>query len=376
MGRIAYVDHSFHQKTLSTLFLPDMLKRHGHVVDFFWSEEWKQGSGIRFDAVSGYDAVIMFQVTCSPLQYYGKNHPNVTFIPMLDSYGTFNSPSRDLTWDFEPFQGSKILSFSKAIHYIVTSLGIYSLPVRYFQPPEEDLPERSPGLRGFYWLRHEAQVSWPTVRTLIGETSFASLHLHIAPDPYSPELTLPTEEERQKFSITTSTWFETKADFYQALDQANIFFAPRTAEGIGQSFLEAMARGQCVVSPDNGTMNEYILHGVNGLLYDQDAPRPLDFSRADALGDNARETVRAGSSAWAAREKKIVDFILTPSAELYRNAYRHPRLDRRGTFPKDPEGLDYRTFSFRKFVRNLSAVRQSETIWRPLWNTMKRWGRQ
>lgn len=372
MARIAYVDHSFHTKTLSTQFLPDLLKRQGNTVDFFWCEQWKQGKGVNFDAVSDYDAVVMFQVNCLPLQYYGKKHPNITFIPMLDSYGTFRTPERSLVWAFEPFQGCKVLSFSRAIHYIASAFGIYSLPVRYFQAPVSGAAECSPGLHGFFWLRHEGQITWAMVRALIGQTPFASLHLHIAPDPGSPEPALPTEEECRQFSITTSRWFETKEDFYRTLARANVFFAPRNAEGIGQSFLEAMARGQCVVAPDNGTMNEYILHGVNGLLYNQDNPRPLDFSPVDAMGKNALESVRVGYASWVAQEKAIADFVLTPSESFYANTYRPPHLDWEEDFPQTSDVLHYRMLSLKKVIRTLPLVRSSEPLWIPILRVVKR----
>ena len=54
------------------------------------------------------------------------------------------------------------------------------------------------------------------------------------------------------------------------------------------AFLEAMARGQCVVSPDSPTMSEYIDHNISGLLYDLNELRPLSSHRAQSLGAAAR----------------------------------------------------------------------------------------
>ena len=59
-----------------------------------------------------------------------------------------------------------------------------------------------------------------------------------------------------------------------ALRRAGIYFAPRLYEGIGISFLEAMAMGKAVVAPDNPTMNEYVTHNVNGFLYKPGGPAP------------------------------------------------------------------------------------------------------
>ena len=87
------------------------------------------------------------------------------------------------------------------------------------------------------------------------------------------------------------------------------------------SFLEAMAMGKCVVSPDYGTMNDYILHGVNGLLYDLHKPQPLDFSQAAQLGARARESIERGFEQWQKREAELVEYIVTPPDKIYNRLY-------------------------------------------------------
>lgn len=330
MARIAYVDHSYHRKTCSTAFLVDILQRYGHAVDLFWDEAWKGGDPVNFDQVESYDIVIMFQSVCpTDKLYFRKIHPNVIHIPMLDQFGLYMGPWSNVSPYWEIFHGSKIISFSCMVHAMATSLGIKSFPVRYYQNParfERATSSKRHGLNGFFWLRNADHVAWPMIRSLICDTKFDTLHIHVAPDPYTKSPVLPTADEIKKYNITTSTWFDNKEDFLAVLQKANVFFAARLEEGIGQSFLEAMSRGQCVVAPDNGTMNEYILHGVNGLLYKASSPRPLDFSRVNCLGEQAYQTVVSGYSVWESLQQELVDFILTPSEEFYRNAYCHPLI--------------------------------------------------
>ena len=69
--------------------------------------------------------------------------------------------------------------------------------------------------------------------------------------------------------------------------RANVYFAPRLEEGIGQTFLEAIRWGRCVVAADNRTINEYIIHGVNGLLYDT-----LSFQRQSISPSASRARTR------------------------------------------------------------------------------------
>lgn len=326
MVSIAYVDHSFHRKTKSTRFLSDILLKRGHTVSYFWDEAWQGGPPIEWAAVSSYDVVIMFQSYCpSERLHFRRAHPNVIYIPMLDQFGLWRGPMSNLSAFWEPFQGSKVLNFSNALHCMTVSFGIASHFVRYYQPvPDLPLPPRQ-GLHGFFWIRRE-ELSWQIIRKLIANSQFESLQIHLATDPGSPPPRLPRPDDVSRHNITISTWFENKADFESQIARANVFFAPRPEEGIGQSFLEAMARGQCVVAPNHGTMNEYILPGVNGLLFDIRNPVPLDFADVTELGRQARKTALYGRVLWERSEDELVNFILTPSKEFYANRYQHPAL--------------------------------------------------
>lgn len=349
------VDHSYHEKTKSSEFLPALLRKHRHTVDIFLDEQWNRGKGVRFDTLLKYDAIIMFQTACLPVQYYRLKHKNVIFVPMLDSYGSFNKPIQNHAKSWEPFQGSKIVSFSQAVHYIATAFGLFSFPIQYY-PPLSDTPVSSRGLHGFFWIRHEQHVSWPLVRELIKYTKFDSLHIHVAPDPASPDPTLPSPDECSHYSISISHWFPEKKDFLDTLGRANVFFASRCAEGIGMSFLEAMARGQCVVAPNHATMNEYILHGVNGLLYNPMHPTPLDFSQAQTLGEQAYNSVKSGVLSWSENEKQLVDFILTPAPNLYADCYKHPGLSHPWVSPLAAQQL-------RNKLREWPLVRFGKKLW-------------
>jgi hypothetical protein len=222
-----------------------------------------------------------------------------------------------------PFQGSKVVNFSSAAHSLTTGFGIASHWARFYQPVEVAAAPSAAGLHGFFWLRREDQINWALLRQLIEGSHFDSFHLHLAGDPGWPEPRLPSKADMARYRITTSTWFEDRRELTALVERANVYFAPRMEEGIGQSFLEAMARGKCVVAPNQGTMNEYILHGVNGLLYDHRAPRPLDFSGVERLGRCARDSVIAGHAQWQMAQERIMDFILMPSEQCYMGKYQH-----------------------------------------------------
>lgn len=321
MARIAYVDHSYHQTTRSTMFLPDMLAARGHEVDIFWDEAWIGGHPIQWERVAGHDVVVMFQSYCpNEGRNFRSMHPNVVYVPMFDQFGLSSKSINDLSGFWKPFQGSKVLSFSTAVHTLATGFGIVSHLARYFPKIEPEKDRSRDGLHGFFWLRREEELGWDVVRALIGPTRFDSFHLHVVGDPGFPPVRLPRREDLHAHNITTSTWFEQRAEFDEVASRATVYFAPRRAEGIGQTFLEAMGRGQCVVAADNPTMNEYIVHGVNGLLFEPRSPRPLDFSDTERLGREAHRGAVAGRARWEEIEETVAEFILTPSEVLYRDA--------------------------------------------------------
>lgn len=393
MASIAYVDHSFHKTTKSTGFLPEILSRHGHAVDFFWDEAWRSGAPVAWEQVRGHDVVIMFQSYCPPPgQHFRRAHPNVIYIPMLDQFGIWQGPVFNLNDFWEPFQGSKVLNFSSALHCMTTGFGIVSHFARYYQPVAQYPEPPQKGLHGFFWLRRELDLPWKVIRRLIADTKFDSFHIHMATDPGSPEAEMPIAEDLARHNITTSVWFDRKADLNSVISRANVFFAPRMEEGIGQSFLEAMARGQCVVAPNHGTMNEYILPGLNGLLYDVRCPTALDFSNVFELGRRARVSALAGRAEWQQAESTLVDFILRPSAEHYVNRYQHPAL----ALASSESAEMFRTAAvashemttvlegaggtFINILRRASSryaiFRSTRFLWRPITQLASRWLRR
>lgn len=368
MARIAYLDHSFHRTTRSTEFLPEILKRHGHDVDYFWDDAWQGGAPVAWQDIASYDVVIMFQSFCSPEgRYFRQEHPNVIYIPMLDQFGLWQGPLFNLSAFWEPFQGSKVLNFSTAVHGMATGFGLASHCVRYYQPMKTMPTPPQEGLHGFFWVRREEQLPWKTIRKLIGDTRFDSFHIHLATDPGTPSAQLPSADDIARHRITTSTWFENKADLNAVMERANVYFAPRVEEGIGQSFLEAMGRGQCVVAPNQGTMNEYILPGVNGLLYELNAPKPLDFSAVALLGARAKAGTEIGRALWEEAEADLVRFILTPAKALYAGKYQHAF---------EGAGPSTRTLAsgLRGLARRNGVIRSTRFVWHPMLTLARRIG--
>jgi hypothetical protein len=296
---VAFLANSFHlSKTKSTDFLIDLLREwFGGVTVIPHKEAWARLPG------TNWDLIVVFQKIwgADELEAFGARR--TVLVPMYD-----DCPKARDAWD--PYQGFGILSFSRTLGADLKAWGHDVLTVQYWQEVPREKPPGTPGLRGFFWPRTKA-LGWSQVRPLLGDSHWDSFHLHVT--NAEGATSLPSEDEKAIFRVVQTSWFEDSADARAAVARSNVYFAPRTAEGIGQAVLEAMALGLCVVAPDAPTMNEYIVHGTTGLLYDPNHPTALDFGQVEELGRNARQAAIEGRSRWEASCGDIRKFLLSPS---------------------------------------------------------------
>jgi glycosyltransferase involved in cell wall biosynthesis len=307
--KIAFIGHSYHRTTRSTVFFIDELRRRGE-VELLWDESWLGKPGLDPARLrdGGFDAVVVFQVErIAPA--LARAGMNVTFIPMYD--GCHFRP--DGYWT--SLGELKVLSFSSTLHERLQKLRVRSRFVQFFPDPA-GLPAPAAGgePKGYFWQRTD-DITWATIRPLLGDAPFHGFTLHRAVDPGAGPFVAPSAEDVRRFGIRTTEWFPDRAAATADLASHNVYFAPRLREGIGQSFLEAMAMGFLVVAPDHPTMNEYLVSGVNGLLYDPARPRPLDFTRRLEMGARARRTVELGYAKWRRCVEAVMDYVAAPPAE-------------------------------------------------------------
>jgi glycosyltransferase involved in cell wall biosynthesis len=296
--KIAYIGHSYHNKTKSTEFLTEYLKSL-YDVEIISDESWlgKPFTDLSFIDES-YLGVIFFQLLPSKDIFEKIQNNNIIYFPMYDQSGMLE---RDY---WENYQGIKIANFSKTLHDKLAKWGFESMYVQYF--PE--LQKFTPGEKDevFFWQRL-TKINVNTITKLFGKKDL-KLHIHKAIDP-EQQFVKPSGEDEKKYHITYSDWFETRGEMLDLIKQKGIYVAPREFEGIGHSFLEAMAMGKAVIAVNNPTMNEYIEHGKNGYLFDLKKPKEVDLSNLDQVQKNAYEFMQKGRKKWERDKSKILDFI-------------------------------------------------------------------
>jgi len=298
--RVAFVVLAFHlEHTGSSSFFIDVLK--GAYEDFHVvadGDAWYEIPRLKPDLL------IVWQRIFSPEELECLGVRNVVLVPMYDA-----CPHTEEFWN--GYRAYKILCFSRALHEFLERRSFRTYHVHYCMEPS---PLRSTGRRGlrvFYWERSRL-INWACVRTLLGEVRTDSFHYHRSSNISAADPNGPTAEEIDRYQVAFSDWFASREDYLAALGDSTIYFAPRESEGIGLSFIEALAMGLCVIAPDAPTMNEYIDDGVDGILYDPARPKPLSFSDVDGMGKRAADRAKKDHARWLAGIPEMLRFLEGP----------------------------------------------------------------
>lgn len=295
--KILFIGHSYHAKTKSSEFIIDYLRDYFE-VEVLFDNSWQGGGDLDLSFIDDkYYAVIFWQNLPSGHILNKINNENIIFFPMFDGV------SRKYI-DWCDYYNLKIINFSKTLHKKMKRWGFETMHIQYF-PKIKDF---NPGdcRKVFFWQRLTS-ININILEKILGNVGLA-IHIHTAVDP-GQKFIMPNQKQEHDLKITYSNWLETREEMWDLIRQGGIYVAPREMEGIGMSFLEAMAMGKAVVAVNNPTMNEYIKHGKNGYLFDLKNPKKIDFSNIQEIQKNTYEYIKNGFEIWEKEKYKIIDFI-------------------------------------------------------------------
>ena len=302
---IVLVDHSFHQKTKSSVFLKEILKEE-FLIKEIWDNSWKGEKPVTADEINSFnpDIVIYWQVIGKPSEMKKIKTKNIIWLPMEGE-----SKKQNFKWLNYKKLGLKIICFSKVNFDKSSKVGLDSLYVQYFPKPQnQNLIKDYSGLKIIFWQRRK-EINWQTVKEIIADQKVEKIYFRNIPDPFMVNLSIPPKEDIEKYNIIISDKWLSFEELEELFFQYNIFFAPRLYEGIGMAFLEAMSKGLAVVAPNTSTHNEYIINGFNGYLYDFKNPKKIDFSNLKEIGENSFKTSLEGYQKWQNSIGEIINFI-------------------------------------------------------------------
>lgn len=301
--RLLFIGFAYHLKTGSADFLLELLgKRYEvttHWVDLYLDNPYQK----LCDIAGAYDVLVCWQVRPPRAEldkYFTFLH--AAFFPMFDGCPSVKKPEK-----WYPYRDFQIISFSSLLCRQLQSAGFSAHYIQYFPQPVavQDWGAKD---SAFLWARRE-EINCDLVQELLGASGLKRMHVHNSPDPgfrFIP----PSDPDSLEYSY--STWFDEKSDLERKMIESAFYVAPRRKEGIGMSFLEAMAAGRCVIAPDHATMNEYIVHGSTGYLYDLTRPKPLRIKDVREIQQQAHNFISEGFVRWERDKNKIFDWVSQP----------------------------------------------------------------
>lgn len=132
--------------------------------------------------------------------------------------------------------------------------------------------------------------------------------------------TLLSEEARSAVNLVG---WRPQAELMELYDQHGIFLFPSFFEGFGKAFVEAMARGLCVVASDTGGMHDVIRDGEDGVL------TPIGNVEATVEGvsgllDRPDRAVRMSTAARQTALTYSWDRIARATTDYYRTVLASP----------------------------------------------------
>lgn len=297
--KIIFIDHSYHKKTRSNQFLIDYLKEF-YEVEIHYDESWNQGAAPDWSKIN-YEktqAIIFWQIF--PHQEIQKKLPAqipLLFFPMYDSILSLKFRGWLECWNVN------IINFSKTLHKKLKRIGLKSYYLQYFPPPSPQL-HYGDEAGVFFWQR-TSQITIEQIAKILYNKPYR-IHIHQAPDP-NQEISPSNLENYHHF--TYSKWIENKEEADNLVKERAFYIAPRSYEGIGLSFLEAMAMGKIVIANNAPTMNEYIQHNKNGFLFDIRKTQTIQPKNIKKMQERIYRYVQTGHLQWMENRKDIIDII-------------------------------------------------------------------
>ena len=294
-----YIGHNYHLKTKSTDFLFQIFKKEYELTYVTLNPYTNTYEGIEDARKNSYDALVVLQVT-PELEFLTENFvfKQGIFIPMYDYIATQKYDA------WEEYRTFKIICFSRTLHNQLIHRGYRSYYIQYFPKPVSNTNYGDPQ-SVFFWQRLE-MININTVIDLFKDIRIDHIHIHKSLDPNQKFI---EPENKGDIDISYSDWFESVSEMHAIMQQSAYYIAPRLYEGIGMSFLEAMAMGRCVIAPNTPTMNEYIEDGVNGILYDLNHVLPINIEDVRRIQKNAQEYIIDGYNNWERNKDSILEWI-------------------------------------------------------------------
>ncbi len=327
---ILLVDHACHKTTKSFDFFAALLRRAFEVETFYYDQAYHVR--IPADKVAWADAIVYLEFLPSRFRI-AEPGKHCVFVPMYDNeWGS--------RWQWRRIADSEmaVVSFCGRITEHARKCGVKNLlDVRFALPPSP-----APGNPRVAVLWDRGQVGIGQVRRLFAPDDLDKLIVVRRPGGEKAPEPIP-DEVREAYHVELHEGGYLPDEEYRALlAEPGVYIAPRFTEGIGMSFLEALAAGKIVVAHKDATMDEAVEDGMNGRLVDMRNPTRIDLPATDPATRLAKAEKR--HEHWKKDEERILAFFADlPNSPPCRSPWRLPSVSQFLLFVF--EGLLMRFFS-------------------------------
>ena len=293
--RVLFVDHVYHKATRSSAFFVELLRRSFEVEVFNYDRCYRVN--IPPEKIVWADVIVYWEFLPSRFRI-AEPGKRCVFVPMYDNeWGS--------KWQWRRIADSEmaVVSFCGRITEHARKCGVKNLlDVRFALPPSP-----APGNPRVAVLWDRGQVGIDQVRKLFAPGDLDKLIVVRRPGGRKEPEPIP-DEVREAYHVELHEGGYLPDEEYRALlAEPGVYIAPRFAEGIGMSFLEALADGKIVVAHKDATMDEAVEDGVNGRLVDMRNPTRIELPATDPATRLRKAEER--HARWKEDESRILDFF-------------------------------------------------------------------
>ena len=296
---IVFLGRKTHLRTKSDLFFIELLKEIGNVT-IFRSEEFRSRELVKKINLLKPNMVIFFQLPPSVSKHlYFIRCKNFYWVPMWDGY---NQPNFRKQLAYRFFE-VKVISFCRKVYELALSMKLKTIFVQYFPKPilfAKKVLKEKPPYKVFFWQRISSLGIHEVIR-VFGRKNIEKI-IYKSDPGINPNLMKFSKLEKLDEWLSDSLYEE-------KVRESDFYFAPRFKEGIGFSYLKAMAVGTPVIAYDAATMNEYIKNGLNGLLYDDHFIFNTDLKSPSILQKGLSDTCLVHYQNWLNSKEQIKQFL-------------------------------------------------------------------
>ena len=262
--KFTFIDIEFHKKTKSGFFLFNLISDF-YETNFLWVKSQNKKFIFNYKKKNLKKNLFFFQFLPNIRELLTLRNKNLFWAPMYDDIKNKNY----FFWLIVSFFNIRVISFSRRINKLCKIFKIKFIYLKYFPDIKKKYSKlKKKKISIFFWYRGTVKL-YDWINSIDPEYINEIIYFNLKDPAFKNEKIKNEDKIKYKIKFYYGR-FGKKDKIYKSLvDKCDVYVAPREREGIGHSFLEAMAKGKYILSKNEETMNEYILSKKIGNYFEQ-----------------------------------------------------------------------------------------------------------